>query len=138
MNRVQAVGQHVGIGQIGPVDVEALGVLEADVGQHEVVGLETTPGRVHGVRQRRQPAAERTADDSGGVQAYVVWVGIGLLVLKFALVAMILHRGSSDDLRIPGIKSKGIQSSVYSAISSHQTGETVNLISGRYRPLRLS
>lgn len=53
---------------------------------------------------------ERLIRDSGGVQAYVVWVGIGLLVLKFALVAMILHRGGSDDLRIPGTKSKGIQS----------------------------
>ncbi len=46
-----------------------------------------------------------------------MWVGIGLLVLKFALVAMILHHGGSDDLRIPGTKSKGIQSELRSGIS---------------------
>ncbi len=57
-------------------------------------------------------ARARLIHDAGGVQMYVVWVGIGLLVLKFALVAMILQRGGSDDIRIPGTKSKGIQSRI--------------------------
>ncbi|MFO0774827.1 MAG: DUF2628 domain-containing protein [Nitrospiraceae bacterium] len=53
-------------------------------------------------------AREQLIHDAGGVQPYVVWVGIGLLVLKIVLLSIILHRGG-DDLPIPA-KPKAIQS----------------------------
>ncbi len=53
---------------------------------------------------------EQLMRDAGGVQLYVVWVGIGLFMLKLILLGTILHRGGAEDFPIPGTKSKGIQS----------------------------
>lgn len=61
-------------------------------------------------------ARDRLIRDAGGVQVYVVWVGIGLLVMKFALFYMVSQRSASGDLKIPGTKSKGIQSQLRSAV----------------------
>ncbi len=61
-------------------------------------------------------ARDRLIRDAGGVQVYVVWVGIGLLLMKFALIAMVLHRSGTGDIKIPGTKSKGIQSQLQSAV----------------------
>lgn len=55
-------------------------------------------------------ARARLLHDAGGVQMYVVWVGIGLLVLKVALVVAIFQRGNSDDIGLPGTKPRGVQS----------------------------
>ncbi|GKS56866.1 hypothetical protein YTPLAS18_03930 [Nitrospira sp.] len=52
----------------------------------------------------------RLIHDAGGVQVYVVWVGIGLLVLKFALVVMIFQRGGLDDGPLSSPKPRGVQS----------------------------
>lgn len=61
-------------------------------------------------------ARDRLIRDAGGVQVYVVWVGIGLLLLKFALVYMVLQRSATGDLKPSGTKSKGIQSRLQSAV----------------------
>ncbi len=61
-------------------------------------------------------ARDRLIRDAGGVQVYVVWVGIGLLVLKFALVYMVFQRSATGDFKIPGTKSKSIQSRLQSAV----------------------
>lgn len=40
---------------------------------------------------------DRLIRDAGGVQAYVVWVGVGLLVLKFILVLFMLQQGRAGE-----------------------------------------
>jgi hypothetical protein len=48
--------------------------------------------------------------DLGGVQPYVVWVGVGLFVLKVALVVTILKEGPPEgsDKDRPKIKPAGV------------------------------
>lgn len=50
---------------------------------------------------------DRLIRDAGGVQAYVVWVGVGLLVLKFALVLFMLQQGRAGDGSFPIPKPSG-------------------------------
>ena len=50
---------------------------------------------------------DRLIRDAGGVQAYVVWVGVGLLVLKFALVLFMLQQGRAGEGGLPIPKPSG-------------------------------
>lgn len=65
---------------------------------------------------------DRLIIDAGGVQAYVVWVGVGLLVLKFALVLFILQqsRAGDDGLPMPKPSSTPARSVFVSAFSAAQ------------------
>lgn len=48
-------------------------------------------------------------DDAGGVQTYVIWVGVGLFLL--GLLSLAMHPPANDTLSSPG-PSKGVQSSL--------------------------
>ncbi|MEX5212956.1 MAG: DUF2628 domain-containing protein [Nitrospiraceae bacterium] len=50
---------------------------------------------------------DRLIRDAGGVQAYVVWVGVGLLMLKFALVLFMMQQSRAGEGGFPIPKSSG-------------------------------
>jgi hypothetical protein len=58
-------------------------------------------GKIKGERGSGGAAQQRMLGDLGGVQPYVVWVGVGLLVLKVAMIATIFKEGAQENLQKP-------------------------------------
>ncbi len=49
-------------------------------------------------------ARQKMLGELGGVQPYVVWVGVGLLVLKIGLVVAMFKDGAADGTKVPPAK----------------------------------
>ena len=58
-------------------------------------------GKIKSERGSGGAAQQQMLGDLGGVQPYVVWVGVGLLVLKVAMIATIFKEGAQDNLQKP-------------------------------------
>lgn len=58
-------------------------------------------GKIKSERALGGAAQQRMLGDLGGVQPYVVWVGVGLLVLKVAMIATIFKEGTQENLQKP-------------------------------------
>jgi hypothetical protein len=50
------------------------------------------------------PAQDQALKDLGGVQPYVVWVGVALHILMFALLLKAYQEGSSEGTKLPPLK----------------------------------
>lgn len=49
-------------------------------------------------------AQERSLKDLGGVQPYVIWVGVALHILMFAVLIKAIQEGSSEGGKLPPLK----------------------------------
>lgn len=61
------------------------------------------------IRAKSAPDAsriEREIRDHGGVQPYVVWVGVAIHVLLLVMIATMIREGAPDGLKLPGTRSK--------------------------------
>ena len=60
--------------------------------------------KIKGVRATGGEARQQMLGELGGVQPYVVWVGVGLLVLKIGLVVAMFKDGPPDGSKNPPAK----------------------------------
>lgn len=65
-------------------------------------------GRIKAERVTDGESRRHMLSDLGGVQPYVVWVGVGLLVLKVALFVTILKEGPPEGSDKPKVKPAGV------------------------------
>jgi hypothetical protein len=63
-------------------------------------------GKIKSQRALDEAGRRNMLSELGGVQPYVVWVGVGLLALKVALVITVLKEGASEDLEKGRPKAK--------------------------------
>lgn len=61
---------------------------------------------IKGERTTGDETRQQLLGELGGVQPYVVWVGVGLLVLKIGLVVAMIKDGAPDGSKGPGTKPR--------------------------------
>lgn len=62
--------------------------------------------KIKGERATDSDTRRQLLGELGGVQPYVVWVGVGLLVLKIGLVVAMIKEGAPDGSKGPGTKPR--------------------------------
>jgi len=63
-------------------------------------------GRIRAKRVQGEAQREREIRDDGGVQPYVVWVGIAIHILLLALILTMMRQEPPEGMKVPGERSR--------------------------------